>query len=231
MRAILLAIFVTGIMLFKVPVIFAQFNQSYNLTSGETRDIQEWNFNKTVTNNCPKPIFVPTKTENEWRTFNDNKPGCVDIVDTPVGYCGDNVCNKPAEDYNSCMADCLEVLWPYDADVPSCNDSAGIPWSTTGPGSLTWMNYGCPHRKDYSVNPGDEIILQPFTDACPPCVCYYPQFSVSEFIGGVWVVKKNYDFGSVKDWLSWKESYTTVSSNIRISATGGCFYINVYRVK
>ena len=118
-------------------------------------------------------------------------------------------------------------IFPYDADVKTCTDSGGKVWPATGKDSAVWFVWnGCTHNKYYFVNPGQALKLHAYTDSCPGCVCYHPNFYLYEYENGKWVQKKYFDLPDVKG-VTRDEYYTPSSGAIRIYAPN-CFYLKVY---
>jgi len=116
---------------------------------------------------------------------------------------------------------------PYDADVKTCIDSEGKTWPTIGEGSAAWFLWGgCAKEKYYEVTQGQELTFHVYTDSCPGCVCYFPNFYVYEYENGGWVQKKYLDLPDQKG-LTLDEKYTPNSNKIKISASN-CFYLDIY---
>jgi hypothetical protein len=81
-----------------------------------------------------------------------------------------------------------EEIEPYDADVKTCVSAHGVKYNATGPGAAPWFNWGgCASTKYFQVNPGTDLILRAYTEACAGCVCYHPQFNVYDMVDGNWV--------------------------------------------
>jgi peptidoglycan hydrolase-like protein with peptidoglycan-binding domain len=117
---------------------------------------------------------------------------------------------------------------PYDADVKTCFGSDGKTWSVIGEGSAAWFSWGgCAKEKYYEVTPGQELTFHVYTDSCPGCVCYFPNFYVYEYENSGWVQKKYFDLPDQKS-LTLDEKYTPNSNKIKISASD-CFYLDVFK--
>jgi hypothetical protein len=85
-----------------------------------------------------------------------------------------------------------EEIEPYDADVDKCISAHGVRYNATGPGAAPWFNWGgCAGTKYFEVEAGKPVILRVYTESCPGCVCYHPQFNVYDTVGGVWVKYQN----------------------------------------
>jgi hypothetical protein len=84
-----------------------------------------------------------------------------------------------------------EEIEPYDADVKKCVSAHGVKYNTTGPGAAPWFNWGCASEKYFLVAPGTDLILRAYTESCPGCACYHPQFNVYDEINGQWVKYSN----------------------------------------
>jgi hypothetical protein len=81
-----------------------------------------------------------------------------------------------------------EEIEPYDADVKNCVSAHRVKYNTTGPGAAPWFNWGgCAGLKYFQVTPGTDLVLRVYTEACPGCSCYHPQFNVYDWVGGDWV--------------------------------------------
>jgi hypothetical protein len=217
-----------------LSAIFAQ--DYYNITSGSTQFIDKWTPSKTVTNNCPRTIYVPVNTSAEWNSFVSNPPSCVNLASA---VCGDGFCDAD-ENATDCPGDCDPYIWPYSSNVASCADSAGIPHSSTGKDSLTWFYYGgCPAWKTYNVTPNEPVVLYAFTDDCAPCVCYHMNFCLSEFVEGVWKQIICFNWGDTKGLSKAQqftpyenETYSSDPSENKIMITGqpgDCFYFELHR--
>jgi len=116
---------------------------------------------------------------------------------------------------------------PYDADVKTCIDSEGKTWPATGEGSAAWFGWGgCTHNKYYYVNPGQQLRFHVYTDSCPGCVCYFPNFYVYEYENGSWISKKYFDLPDTKGIT--REEYYAPSSNMMKIYAPSCFYLDIY---
>jgi hypothetical protein len=218
-----------------MPAVFAQNNTSYDIPPGSSKYIDTWTPAMTVTNNCPKDIYVPVKTAEEWDAFLSIHPSC---VNTAGAICGDGICDS-TENSTDCPADCDSNIWPDNADVTSCYDSAGNNLPTIGKDSVSWFLYGSgPTWKTYNVTPNETITLSAFTDDCAPCVCYHMHFCLSEFVAGVWQQLNCFDWGDTKGaskaiqftpYENETPSNDSSQNRIRINATG-CFYFYVNRI-
>jgi hypothetical protein len=70
--------------------------------------------------------------------------------------------------------------------------------------------------------------LKVYTDTCPGCVCYYPDFSIYEYIGGTWVLEGTYDLPNVKGITEYLYK-TFDSSQIKVqSQSYNCFYLKIH---
>ena len=119
------------------------------------------------------------------------------------------------------------LIYPSEANVQSCRDSAGKTYPATGPGAARWFNWnGCGHMKGYDVTPGQQIILYAYGDDCPSCVCYNADFMVYEQKGYGWAVRKSFDLPQ-QPGLHIPVFYTPGFSKIRV-ITDTCFYLDVY---
>ena len=160
--------------------------------------------------NCPEDCLAPNQTT-----------------------CGNGIC-EPEEtamkgygQITSCPQDCGYEIDPYDADVDTCINSKGIEYSTTGPKSASWFLWGnCAKEKYYQVEKGKILRFHVYTDSCPGCVCYFPDFDVYEYQDGKWVLKKSYDLPNIKG-MHQNEFYTPNSNKIKIVAKN-CFYLDVF---
>jgi peptidoglycan hydrolase-like protein with peptidoglycan-binding domain len=148
------------------------------------------------------------------------------IADT--NYSTTRIYNDSDSDFSIISTTTVEYeVNPYDADVKTCMDSAGKVWPATGEGSADWFVWGgCTHNKYYFVNPGQQLRLHAYTDSCPGCVCYFPNFYLYEYENGNWIQKKYFDLPDVKG-ITRDEYYTPSSNRIKIYAPS-CFYLKVY---
>jgi hypothetical protein len=114
-------------------ICFAQ--ESFDLTSGESKIIDKFSISKIVTNNCPDKIFVPVKTEREWRAFIDSAPSCVEMGDVPVPPVCVNDGESCGVTTSCCSGYCRGGICELDACGPchwvdiECSHYGGI-WSS-----------------------------------------------------------------------------------------------------
>jgi hypothetical protein len=47
--------------------------------AGGSENIRQWSTCKQVINNCANRIYIPTRTQAEWRAFVSNPPGCTTV--------------------------------------------------------------------------------------------------------------------------------------------------------
>jgi hypothetical protein len=143
---------------------------------------------------------------------------------------GEIIAEGQSDDYFSIVAKEVYEVNPYDADIKTCTDSKGRVWPATGEGSCSWFVWGgCTYNKYYFVNPGQTLKFHVWTDSCPGCVCYHPNFYVYEYENGKWVFKKYFDLPDVKG-ITRDEYYTPSSNRIKIYAPN-CFYLKIYSSK
>ena len=140
-----------------------------------------------------------------------------------------------------------EEIEPYDSDVKKCVSAHGVTYNTTGPGAAPWFNWGgCAGTKYFQADPGTDLVLRVYTEACAGCVCYYPQFNVYDMVDGSWVKYKNESGEKAQEivpqlndtesysislphvaGMEWEIPYTSHGSMLMISSDK-CFYLNIY---
>jgi hypothetical protein len=155
---------------------------------------------------------------------------------SPQTTCGNEIC-EPGEtsivsygQVTTCPEDCGYEIDPYYADVDYCISSDGVIFSTTKPPSAPWFIWGnCAREKYYNVIKGEKLRLHVYTDACPGCVCYYPDFDIYEYQNNSWILSKSFDLPNVKG-LYQNEYYIPNSDKIKVVAKN-CFYLDIFSYK
>jgi hypothetical protein len=135
----------------------------------------------------------------------------------------------------------LKELAPYAADVSYCYDAYNNRYPTFGSiestAQIWFVEGGCPHEKYYSVIPGTELRFNIYTHATSgwceeygrTCPCLYPDFSLYEYMGGIFKKVKDFDFPDISS-LAEAVYYTPVSEKIKIVAEK-CFMLQVFQAE
>ena len=122
-------------------------SSGWQISDGQTKQINCHGVCKKVTNNCGKSIFIPTKTSTEWSEFRTHNPTCVSLSScctcTPgttqsctkscsykacVGnscdtktttVSGTRTCQSDCTSWSACSASCPGSECTYDSDCHS----------------------------------------------------------------------------------------------------------------
>lgn len=156
-------------------------NDGWQISSGSNKIIKCHEVCKKVINNCSNPIFVPTKTSEEWANFIDHKPSCVSWGSTcqsnHTDAC-DGKCEYDCGASSQCDEKSPNYTWTSGSTCYWCNSSCSYGSSSAKPSSYYLSGNTCYYNCSVTCQVGGWSRSSCSSQSCPPTkvsgnYCYY----------------------------------------------------------